>query len=102
MSYLIDYLVEESLSDFSVLIGKRKLLIQSCVGEGKEETYGVQGLYELCLWTIPQESEEEKREDEKWRKEHTKANIPQRSKHSIFLLIKFIHSLSTFEYKNME
>lgn len=27
MSYLIDYLVEESLSDFSALIGKRKLLI---------------------------------------------------------------------------
>lgn len=69
------------------------------MGEGKEETYGVQGLYELYPWTIPQESEEEKREDEKWRKEHTKANIPQLSKHSIFLLIKFIYSLSKLSTK---
>ena len=40
------------------------------------------------------EREEEKKE-EKGRKEHTKANMTQFSKHSIFLLMNSISSLST-------
>jgi len=72
------------------------------VGEGKEETYNVQGLYELYLWTIPQESEEEKREDEKWRKEHTKGQHPSSLK-TLNIFINQIHLLSKYiEHKNME
>ena len=86
----MNYLIEENMWGFRVLIDKRKGLIWGFKEEEKKRDFMVfSGLFEQFLWTLPLERDEEekKRELERDREKSHKGQHASMLKHSIILLI---------------